>query len=44
MFKVGTAYEVFAYDDQGRATVITEQDKSQRLPVDGCTFVPYNRK
>lgn len=42
LFTVGTAYEVYRYEPDGRATVITNLDTDVTLPHPEATLEPYD--
>lgn len=43
LFTAGAAYEVFRYDDDGRAIVATNRKReSAKLPFKRTKFVPYD--
>lgn len=41
-FTKGMAYEVFHYDSDGHAVVITNGGGSEMLPTKHASFVPHN--
>lgn len=42
LFTVGTAYEVFRYDDNGVPEIITNYDKTVTLPHADAAMVAYD--